>query len=167
MKSIIMSVVLLIIIIIVILIILSLRSKKEDDHPKTRMSNNMVVQKSFTITVGDKTAENRLLDKGSKQAFYIDDIEAPQIYLKRNVYYEFKNLSDEPFYFTSDAEGGYKLLPDKTMEEAPGSLAKNVQGGFKGLAKGKIFFFTSDDLPIEFYYQSGKHKNMGSVVYLI
>jgi len=86
--------------------------------------------------------------------FSMNDYKAPTIKLMRGVYYEFKNESAEPLYFTSDAHGGHG---------APGSLAKSRKD-FKGLANGSIFFIVTDDLPDKFYYQSAKHPDMGGEV---
>ncbi len=128
--------------------------------------STIIIQQKFVITVGDKTSANKLVNKGSQQAFYINGIEAPTLLLKRNVFYEFQNMSDEPLYFKTDLEGGYKENSDGTSEEAPDSLSFNASGGFKGLAKGRIFVRIPDHFPVYFYYQSGKHKFMGSIVQL-
>ena len=134
--------------------------KKRDEDGK------ITIQRSFKVTIGDKTQGNAFLNSGSKQCFYIDGMEAPTLVLHRGVYYEFKNESDEPLYFTTDPEGGYKTLEDGSLEEAPGSVTTNIPGGFKGHAKGNLYFMPTDDLPAQFYYQSGKHKLMGSAVRL-
>jgi len=125
-------------------------------------SQTMQIARTFIITVGDKTENNTLLNRGSKQTFYVDGIEAPTIFLKRNLFYEFKIETDEPFYFSSDQNGGIRELPDGTLEEAVGAI--NL--GFKGLARGSVYFMATDDLPAFFYYQSSKHENMGSIVQL-
>lgn len=125
------------------------------------------IRQRFIVTIGDKTLENKFFKEGSSKAFFIDNIEAPTLLLQRNVFYEFQNLSDEPLYFTTDTEGGYKENKDGTLEEAPGSLSKDASGSFKGLAGGSIFFMITDDFPAYFYYQSGKHKSMGSIVQVV
>jgi hypothetical protein len=131
-------------------------NNKSDSKGKDNKDNKKVtVQETFIVTVGDKTLANNFYKKGHNKCFYINGLEAPTVKLLRNVFYAFKNESDEPLYFTDHPEGG---------DGAPGSLAKNVVGGFKGLANGTIFFEITDDLPIQFYYQSGKHRLMGSAV---
>lgn len=147
----------------------SVESEKESVSYEEKVGNDgkMHIRQKFVVTIGDKTPENKFFKDGSSKAFFIDGIEAPTLLLKRNVFYKFENLSDEPLYFTTDTEGGYKENPDGTLEEAPGSLSKDPSGSFKGLAKGSIFFMITDDFPAYFYYQSGKHKSMGSIVQLI
>ena len=131
-------------------------NNKSDNKPDKKSDNKKVtVQETFIVTVGDKTLANNFYKKGHNKCFYINGLEAPTVKILRNVFYAFKNESDEPLYFTDHPEGG---------DGAPGSLAKNVVGGFKGLANGTIFFEITDDLPIQFYYQSGKHRLMGSAV---
>ena len=128
---------------------------KGKDNKDNKDNKKVTVQETFIVTVGDKTLANNFYKKGHNKCFYINGLEAPTVKLLRNVFYAFKNESDEPLYFTDHPEGG---------DGAPGSLAKNVVGGFKGLANGTIFFEITDDLPIQFYYQSGKHRLMGSAV---
>ena len=149
-------IVLAITLIVIVVIFLLLRKSK----PGVQASHDgkLQVRQTFIVTVGDKTESNNFLNRGDKKCFYIDGMEAPNIILARGMYYEFKNHSEEPLYFTSDLEGGYS----DHGEEAPGS----VNPGFKGLAGGSIFLFTSDDLPVQFFYQSGKHRLMGSAVQL-
>ena len=144
-----------VVILVLIVAWLVLRRKRE---VKPESDGKLHVAQVFKITVADKTEANHFLNQGDSQAFYVDGLEAPSLILKRGLYYEFKNESDEPLYFTSDLEGGYS----DAGEEAPGS----VNPGFQGLAKGSIYLFTSDDLPVKFYYQSGKHRLMGSMVIL-
>ena len=144
-------------IVLVILIVIWLVIPKKTEV-KAASDGKLQITQVFKITVADKTEANHFRDQGDSQAFYVDGLEAPTLVLKRGVYYEFKNESDEPLYFTSDPEGGF----NDGGEEAPGS----VNPGFLGLAKGSIYLFTSDDLPVRFYYQSGKHRLMGSLVVL-
>lgn len=115
----------------------------------------VVVHGRFTVTKGPKTETNKDFSKGSEECFHINEIESPTLFLNRGVYYEFKNTSGEPLYFTTDPDGG---------EGAPKSLAKNASKDFIGLANGTIFFMISEDLPTTFYYHSGKNKNMGGVI---
>jgi hypothetical protein len=130
----------------------------KDNKPDSKSDNKKVtVQETFIVTIGDKTEENNFYGKGHHKCFYVNGKQAPIIQLIKGVFYAFKNESDEPLYFTEHPKGG---------EGAPGSLAKNVEGGFKGLANGTIFFEITDDLPDQFYYQSGNNKLMGSVVVL-
>lgn len=139
-------------IIIIIFIMHVLKVKKTAGN-----GGRVHVHGTFTITVKPKTSSNPNYGRGSDNCFYLNDIEAPKIILKRGVYYEFQNESDEPLYFSTDSEGG---------KDAPGSLAKNKKKGFHGLAKGTIFFLITDDLPDTFYYQSGKHSFMGGPIEL-
>lgn len=172
---IIMSIIVIFIILVVIYVFRAknrhpISSQKEDDISiieKVGNEGKIHIRQRFIVTIGDKTPENKFFKEGSSKAFFIDNIEAPTLLLQRNVFYEFQNLSDEPLYFTTDTEGGYKENTDGTLEEAPGSLSKDPSGSFKGLAGGSIFFMITDDFPAYFYYQSGKHKNMGSIVQLV
>jgi len=118
----------------------------------------VVVHGTYNVTVEPKTEDNKFYGQGSDNAFYINGIEAPLLYLERNAYYEFVNETDEPLYFTTDPDGG---------SGAPGSLAKKMKNGFIGHSKGTIFFKITEDLPSTFYYQSGANKNMGSVIIVI
>lgn len=110
---------------------------------------------TFIVKTDQKSPDNQHYGHGSDQCFYFNDLEAPSLVLKRGVYYEFKNTSSEPIYFSSHPRGG---------EGAPGSLAKNKKKDFIGLAEGTIYFLITDDLPSEFYYQSGKHSHMGGKI---
>lgn len=104
----------------------------------------VIVHGTYVVTVKDRK-------------FIVNDHITPTLKLRRGVYYEFRNESAEPLYFSSDRHGG---------EGAPGNLAKHKRG-WKGLAKGTIFFIVTDDLPDKFYYQSGEHKDMGGIVEVI
>lgn len=146
------------VVVVVIVVIVLLMRKRVAHRVAPSASNKLSVRQTFVVTLGDKTETNRFLNEGDKRCFYIDGMEAPNIILARGMYYEFKNHTEEPLYFTSDLEGGY----NDQGEEAPGS----VNPGFKGLAGGSIFLFTSDDLPVRFFYQSGKHRLMGSAIQL-
>jgi hypothetical protein len=153
MDKIIVTKIVLIIIIIILLIWLwhSIYVKKQGETGK---GGKVIVQETFIVTIGDKTRQNNFYNKGHDKCFYVNGKEAPTVQLARGYFYAFKNDSDEPLYFTDHPEGG---------QGAPGSLAKNVKG-FTGLAKGTIFFEITDDLPVQFYYQSGNNRLVGSAV---
>ncbi len=138
---------------------------KRDAEKRDEAQGKITYQESYTITVNKKTKANRFIKSGSRNCFYINGVEAPRIILQRGVYYRFINESDEPFYFTTDSEGGNILTNDDGEKEAIGNLSKNTKG-FKGMAKGTIYFMVSDDLPDQFYYQSSNEKNMGSGISL-
>ena len=146
-------IVIIVIVFIIIFLCHTLSIKKTKGH-----SGRVVVHGTHRVTIDSKSQENRFYGIGSDKAFYLNDIEAPTLYLDRGFYYEFVNESDEPLYFTTSDEGG---------SDTPGCLAKNIKGGFKGLANGTIFLKVTDDLPATFYYQSGKSKNMGSVIVVV
>jgi len=146
-----------IIIVIIIILLIWLWHSVYIKHQKGK-GNRIIIQETFAVTLHDKTENHISYGKGHDKAFYINGEEAPELKLRRGVFYAFQNYSDEPLYFTEHEEGG---------EGAPGSLAKNIKGGFRGLAKGTIFFEITDDLPDNFYYQSGKNKSVGAKVRLI
>jgi hypothetical protein len=139
-------------IIIIIFILHVLKVKKVAGN-----GGRVHVHGTFIVTVGPKTPENPTYGHGSSECFYLNDIEAPKIVLKRGVYYEFSNRCSEPFYFSTDPAGG---------PGGPGSLARNTKKEFQGLANGTIFFLITDDLPPTFYYQSGDHRYMGGPIEL-
>lgn len=169
-KGMLIAIVLGLVVIIVVFFLMRDRKRRAvlaaAAQKKREAEGRISIQRSFKVTIGDKTQGNAFLNSGSKQCFYIDGLEAPTLVLARGVYYEFKNESDEPLYFTTDPEGGYRERLDGSLEEAPGSVTTNIPGGFKGHAKGNLYFMPTDDLPVMFYYQSGKHKLMGSAVQL-
>ena len=107
----------------------------------------VIVYDSYVVTV----KRNR----DGHKVFYLNDIETPVLKLRRNVYYEFRNDSDYPLYFSRNSKGGPGAL---------GSLAKHVPKDFIGMAKGTIFFMVTPDIPNEFYYQCGTHPSMGGKV---
>lgn len=143
-------IVIVIIIIIIIYIVHMIVIKKTPGG-----GGRITVHGTFVITKGQKSESNRDFGKGSEECFYLNDIEAPTLYLNRGVYYEFKNTCEEPLYFTTHSSGG---------KGAPESLAKNVSKDFIGMSNGTIYFMISDDLPATFYYHSGKSSNMGSII---
>lgn len=145
-------IIVVVVIIIVIFIAHALVIRKSEGN-----GGRVFVEKSFSITVGPKSTQNKFHSVGFENCFYINGVEAPALHLSRGVYYEFVNNSDEPFYFTTDSTGGIG---------SPGSINKKKSKDFIGLANGTIFFKTTDDLPDTFYYQSGAHENMGSAIVL-
>lgn len=146
----------LIIIVIVILVVFLLHSFSIRNSKGN--GGRVIVRGTYTITVNDKTKDNNFYGIGSSKCFYLNGIEAPTLKLERNAYYEFINESEEPFYFTTDEAGG---------PNGPGSLAKNIENGFQGHSNGTIYFKITSDLPDTFYYQSAKHKYMGSLIKIV
>lgn len=141
-------------IIIVIFIIHAMAVRKTKGN-----GGRVYVSGTFEITIGPKTLGNKFHDRGSPNCFYLNGVEAPTLKLSRNLYYEFRNKTDTPFYFTVDSKGG---------KGSPGSLNKKKSKDFIGLANGTIFFMTSNDLPDVFYYQAGNEhaEFMGSAILL-
>lgn len=115
-----------------------------------RHGGKVIVYDSYVVTV----KRNR----DGHKVFYMNDIECPTLKLRRNVYYEFRNDSKYPLYFTRSSKGG---------DGAPGSLAKHVPKDFIGMAKGTIFFMVTPDIPNNFYYQCGTKSSMGGRVIVI
>lgn len=109
-----------------------------------RHGGKVIVYENYVVTV----KRNR----DGRKVFYLNDVEAPSLKLRRNVYYEFRNDSKYPLYFTRNSKGG---------PGAPGSLAKHVPKNFIGMAKGTIFFMVTPDIPDHFYYACGTHESMG------
>jgi hypothetical protein len=138
-----------VIILIVIFLIHAVKIKAvESDGGKVHVHGTHIV------TLGPKTTASHSKED---KCFYINGVERPTLHLKRGVYYEFENKSDEPIYFTSSKYGG---------SGAPGCLAKNVKPDFIGLSQGTIFFHITNDLPERFYYQSGQTEDMGGQINL-
>lgn len=115
-----------------------------------RHGGKVVVYDSYVVTVKRNSRGHKV--------FYMNDIETPTLKLRRNVYYEFRNDSKYPLYFTRSSKGGLG---------APGSLAKHVPKDFIGMAKGTIFFMVTPDISDEFYYQCGTKDGMGGRVIII
>lgn len=118
-------------------------------------SGRVVVGGTFKITIDDITPNNHHYKNGPSKVFYVNGEEAPTIRLNKGFYYEFINTTDEPFYLTTDKNGG---------PGSPGVIAKNKNDKFRGLTNGTVFLKVTGDLPKTFYYQSSKTKNMGSVI---
>jgi len=149
-----MVAIILLIVVLVVVILFIVHAMKIKKTPGN--GGRVHVYGTYVVTVGQKTSvASSFSDSYHDKCFYINGMEAPKLILTRNVYYEFKNESDEPIYFSSSHEGG---------AGAPRSLAKNQASDFIGLAKGTIFFMVTDDLPDSFYYQSGKTRGMGGLV---
>lgn len=146
--------ILLIVVIVMIIIFIVHMLKIKNSEGK---GGSVVVHGTYVVSVKPKTQSNPNYGQGSSNCFYFNDIEAPNLVLTKGVYYEFKNESDEPLYFSTDMAGGVG---------APGSLAKHKKHDFIGLSSGTIFFLITDDLPDKFYYQSGKNSYMGGRVEL-
>jgi hypothetical protein len=147
------AIILLIVVAIMIVIYLMHMAKIRDSKSQ---GGRVFVHGTYVIDVRPTSQESR--GSSEQNAFYINDLERPPLVLKRGVYYEFQNPTDEPLYFTTDRSGG---------PGAPGSLAKNQKKGFSGLSKGTIFFLITEDLPDRFYYQSGKTAGLGGTVEII
>ena len=146
-----MVAVILLIIVMVIVILFIVHALKIKKIPGN--GGRVHVYGTYIVTVGPKSSHDSA--SNSNACFYINGMEAPRLHLKRGVYYEFKNESDEPLYFSTSREGG---------RGAPLSLAKNQSRDFIGLANGTIFFMVTDDLPDSFYYQSGRSPGMGGSI---
>jgi len=116
------------------------------------------VHGTYKLTWGKKTSQNPNYGAGADNCFYLNGVEAPTLMLKRGVYYEFSNETDEPIYFSSDPAGGYG---------GPGGLARNQKKEFTGLKRGTLFLRTTDDLPSSFYYQSSDRAYAGGEVKLL
>lgn len=142
----------LVLVVIIIFIVHVMKVKKTPGN-----GGKIVIHGTYVVTVGDKTDSNFSFGSGSDKCFYINGMESPKLILKRGVYYEFKNESDEPIYFSTHILGGHG---------APQSLAKTAPKDFKGHANGIIYFMITDDLPDKFYYQSGRTQGMGGIVEL-
>ena len=149
--ALILIIIIIVVIVIFIIHVLSLKKTGLDE-------GKVMVKGSYTITVGQNTGYDKIGSYGPtppKKVFYLNGVETPTIMLRRGFYYEFTNETNEPFYFSEDILGG---------EGAPRSIAKHLPSDFSGIADGILFFRVTDDLPSEFYYQSGKTKGMGGKV---
>lgn len=151
-----MVAVILLIIVLVVVILFIIHAMKIKKIPGN--GGRVHVHGTYIVTVGPKTqvfSSGETPSAPHGKCFHINGMEAPKLHLMRGVYYEFKNESDEPLYFSSSSEGG---------PGAPRSLAKNQSSSFIGLSNGTIFFMVTEDLPDSFYYQSGRTRGMGGVV---
>lgn len=148
-----MVAVILLIIVLIVVVLFIVHAMKIKKIPGN--GGRVHVFGTYIVTVGPKTTSVSSYSPSPETCFYINGMETPKLHLTRNVYYEFKNESDEPLYFSSDSDGG---------PGAPRSLAKNQSSDFIGLSNGTIFFMVTDDLPNTFYYQSGKRKGMGGFI---
>jgi uncharacterized protein YxeA len=143
--------ILAIIVLIILIIIVALYLYHAIQIKNTeRQGGKVVVYDSYVVTVKRNHA--------GKKVFYLNDVETPTLKLKRNVYYEFRNDSRYPIYFTTHSKGGHG---------APGSLAKQVPKDFIGMANGTIFFMVTPDIPDGFYYQCGSKRDMGGRVEVV
>jgi len=133
----------------------------------------IIVFDVFVITKGPKTTSNRFYGHGSDECFYVNGVEAPTIKLQKGLFYEFKNETDEPLYFTTDSNGGgdgKSVAKWHSHEKESDGESKKKRGkkrrdeDIKGFANGTIFFEITKDLPGAFYYHSARVKNMGSAV---
>lgn len=149
-KRLALIILIVIVMIIVIYIVHLFRIKNEE-----KKGGTVFVQGTYNITIGEKTPLNPNYSRGGPRCFYLNNIEAPTLVLKRELYYEFNNKSSEPIYFSTSPVGG---------PGAPGSVSKNQSSNFVGLADGTIFFRVTEDLPETFYYQSGLTSYMGGKI---
>jgi hypothetical protein len=143
--------ILAIVVLIILIIIVALYLYHAIQIKNTnRQGGKVVVYGTYVVTVKRNHA--------GKKVFHLNGVETPILKLRRDVYYEFRNDSHYPFYFTKHSKGGHG---------APGSLAKQVSKDFIGMANGTIFFMVTPDIPDQFYYQCGTKSQMGGRVEVI
>lgn len=139
-------------------------------YPLTYYTNDWVAPVTrYTVRIGVKGANHPAYGKGSELGYMISGAfqqggcgqSGATIELERGKTYEFDVYTgsdcvtgeprDEPFYFTTDPEGGRRI--GDVFSTAP-------------IVNGVLRFTVSDAVPNKFYYQSSKHPNVGGYVYV-
>lgn len=122
----------------------------------------------YTVRIGPKSDENPFKGKGSDVGFMISagpssgcGTSGARLNLKRGKTYEFDiytskdcvtgEARDDAFYFTTDPTGG-KRVGDIFATEP--------------ITNGVLRITIADETPNQFYYQSSKNPNVGSVVFV-
>lgn len=118
----------------------------------------VTVEDKYEITLGDKNSTHPFYMQGSSKGFVINELQSPTLFLKRNMYYEFINTTDEPLYFTTDIAGGSNAIF---------SIGTKNKKNFTGISNGTVFLKVSYDLPNKFYYHSATNKYVGGIIIVV
>ena len=108
------------------------------------------VERTFQVTVAEKTQQHPYYGKGSKFGYVIDGIEGKTLELYRGSTYKFDiNAKGHPFMLSSDSVGGR------------GDQGDLFSGGVTPTDSGIIEFTVPSDFPYTFYYVCQSHPYMG------
>ena len=108
----------------------------------------------FNITISEKTQYHPFFSMGSNLGYYIDNLPGETLKLSRGSVYKFKiNTPGNPFYFTTDKQGGagYPLL----------SLMDDQD---QIIETGTLTWRVPSYVPSHFYYQSITNSYVGGNV---
>ncbi len=104
----------------------------------------------FGVTVGAKTASNPLFGQGSSIGYFIDGVEAKELFLTRGITYSFSVLTpSHPFHISTDNVGANATF-----------IVTNGQSGAP-TQNGTVTFKPSSVTPNLLYYPCQFHQFMG------
>lgn len=111
---------------------------------------------TFAVTIGPKTPTDPLFGQGNPNVYYIDGIEAKELYLTRGIAYSFNVLTPaHPFHISTDLTGGNANF-----------LVSNGQTGAPS-QNGVVTFTPNSNHPSLLYYPCQFHSFMGYKVNII
>ncbi|HOS47762.1 MAG TPA: SprB repeat-containing protein [Bacteroidia bacterium] len=111
---------------------------------------------SFAVTIGPKTITDPLFGQGNPNVFYIDGVEAKELYLTKGISYSFNVLTPaHPFQISTDLIGGNANF-----------LVNNGQTGAPS-QNGVVTFTPNNSHPSLLYYPCQFHTFMGYKVNII
>ena len=105
---------------------------------------------SFAVTIGPKTITDPLFGQGNPNVFYIDGVEAKELFLTKGITYSFNVLTPaHPFQISTDLTGGNANF-----------LVSNGQTGAPS-QNGTVTFTPNNSHPSLLYYPCQFHAFMG------
>ena len=136
---------------------LMLNAKKSESKTEEALAAAVSrAERTFRVTVGDKTEEHPFYGRGSKMGFAVDGVFGKELVLTRGVTYIFDvdtNIQHD-FYFTAEPRG-----------KGAGTLTDGIIGQF--VYKAKVAFTPGPRTPDRVYYACRNHEYMGGLIHVV